>query len=225
MTKYSKAIRSVIDRSPATNIEAIRLNAMLERIHAMTEALENLAAKRDPALPLEAHTLKVAKATEKLKDKIAKTSHEFDELRSQALKGLYGQIDEQANMVVNPTYQQPILNRFIAMKPKEQINFLNELLAEKDGPSLAAILDAPKAATGLAKDHANRMWEAYTKAAAPEATAALSEYNNIQDAVQASMRTASRAADDLNDPREIQRIVAEQDRAREAEQKLNQALE
>ena len=41
----------------------------------------------------------------------------------------------------------------------------------------------------------------------------------------ASMRTASRAADDLNDPREIQRIVAEQDKAREAEQKLNQALE
>ena len=69
------------------------------------------------------------------------------------------------------------------------------------------------------------MWEAYTKAAAPEATAALSEYNNIQDAVQASMRTDSRAADDLNDPREIQRIVAEQDKAREAEQKLNLALE
>ena len=86
MTKYSKAIRSVIDRSPATNVESIRLNAMLERIHAMTEALQNLAAKRDPALPLEAHTLKVAKATEKLKDKIAKTSREFDELRSQALK-------------------------------------------------------------------------------------------------------------------------------------------
>ena len=86
MTKYSKAIRSLIDRSPATNVESIRLNAMLERIHAMTEALQNLAAKRDPALPLEAHTLKVAKATEKLKDKIAKTSREFDELRSQALK-------------------------------------------------------------------------------------------------------------------------------------------
>ena len=111
------------------------------------------------------------------------------------------------------------------MKPKEQINFLNELLAEKDGPSLAEILDAPKAAIGLAKDHANRMWEAYTKAVAPEATAALSEYNNIQDAIQASMRTASREADDLNDPREIQRIVAEQDKAREAEQKLNQALQ
>ena len=69
------------------------------------------------------------------------------------------------------------------------------------------------------------MWEAYTKAAALEATAALSEYNNIQDAVHASMRTASRAADDLNDPREIQQIVAKQDKAREVEQKLNQALE
>jgi hypothetical protein len=45
--------------------------------------------------------------------------------------------------------------------------------------------------------------------------AALLEYDNIQDAVQASMRTASRAADDLNGPREIQRIVAELDKARE----------
>ena len=89
----------------------------------------------------------------------------------------------------------------------------------------STVHESSKGATGLAKDHADRMWEAYTKAAAPEATAALSEYNNIQDAVQASMRTASRAADDLNDPREIQRIVAEQDKAREAEQKLNQALE
>jgi len=39
------------------------------------------------------------------------------------------------------------------------------------------------------------------------------------------MHTASRAADDLNDTKEIQRILAEQDKAREAEQKLNQALE
>ena len=31
------------------------------------------------------------------------------------------------------------------------------------------------------------------------------------------------AAADFSDPREIQRIVAEQDKAREAEQKLNQA--
>ena len=33
------------------------------------------------------------------------------------------------------------------------------------------------------------------------------------------------AAADFSDPREIQRIVAEQDKAREAEQKLNQALQ
>ena len=65
------------------------------------------------------------------------------------------------------------------------------------------------------------LWEASTKSAAQEATAALSEYNNIQ----ASMRTASWAENDLSDPRQIQRIVADQNKAREAEQKLNQALE
>ena len=64
------------------------------------------------------------------------------------------------------------------------------------------------------------LWEAYTKAEAPETTAALSEYNNIQ----ASMRTVSWAADGLSDPREIQLIVVEQDKAREADQKLNQAV-
>ena len=70
------------------------------------------------------------------------------------------------------------------------------------------------AAASQSNQHLHPLWR----------SAALSEYNNIQDAVQASMRTASRAADDLNDPREIQRILAEQDKAREAEQKLNQDL-
>jgi hypothetical protein len=53
------------------------------------------------------------------------------------------------------------------MKSYDQVKFLNELLAEKDGPLLDVISGAPKAMSGVAKDHANRLWDSYTKAAAP----------------------------------------------------------
>ena len=47
-----------------------------------TEALENIVKKRDPALPLEAHTLKVAKASEKLKRNLDKQAQALEDFRN-----------------------------------------------------------------------------------------------------------------------------------------------
>ena len=106
----------------------------------------------------------------------------------------------------------------------DQVKFLNELLAEQDGPSLAAILEAPKAATGLSKDHANRLWESYTKAAAPELSAAMSEYWRIESATDAAFKAAKRAANELSKPEEVQRIIRQQEQARDAEKRLSRLL-
>ena len=48
------------------------------------------------------------------------------------------------------------------MKSYDQVKFLTELLAEKDGPLLDVISGAPKAMSGVAKDHANRLWDSYS---------------------------------------------------------------
>ena len=72
MTQYSKAIQEIIDLSQGTNQHSQRLNLLQIKVLEATEALENIVEKRDPALPLEAHTLKVAKASEKLKRNLEK---------------------------------------------------------------------------------------------------------------------------------------------------------
>ena len=176
MTQYSKAIQEIINRSQGTNQHSQRLNLLQRKVLEATEALENIVEKRDPALPLEAHTLKVAKASEKLKRNLEKQAQALEDFRYTAANDLNTQISQQANLIPNPHFWDAILNRFVSMKSTDKVKLLNELLSKQDGPSLAAILEAPKAATGLSKDHANRVWDSYTKAAAPEPTAAMNEY-------------------------------------------------
>ena len=225
MTQYSKAIQEIINRSQGTNQHSQRLNLLQRKVLEATEALENIVEKRDPALPLEAHTLKVAKASEKLKRNLEKQAQALEDFRYTAANDLNTQISQQANLIPNPHFRDAILNRFVSMKSTDQVKFLNELLAEQDGPSLAAILEAPKAATGLSKDHANRLWDSYTKAAAPEPSAAMSEYWQIESATDAAFKAAKRAANELSKPEEVQRIIRQQEQAMDAEMRLDEALE
>lgn len=138
------------------------------------------------------------------------------------MKEFHSEIEIKAKLIPDHRFSASILQRFIGMRSKDQVSFLNDPLAERDGPSLAAILLAPKAATGLSREHADRIWTAYTKIKAPEATAALTEYSEIEDATFAAIKTANRAVEEMNDPREVDRILAEQELAKQAEFRLNE---
>lgn len=223
MVQYSKAIQDIIKRSEGSNTHSQRLNALQRRVHDATLSLEKVAAHRDPTLPIEAHKMKVAKATQKLQKMLDKERQAVEDFRYTAMGDLYKQIETRANLVPDPMYSSAILNRFAGMRSKDQVAFLNDLLAEGDGPSLAAILLAPKAATGLSKEHSDRIYEAYTKAAAPEASAALLEYGEIENATSQTITAATRAATEMNDPDEVDRIIAEQQKSYDAERLLDQS--
>ena len=225
MTQYSKAIQEIINRSQGTNQHSQRLNLLQRKVLEATEALENIVEKRDPALPLEAHTLKVAKASEKLKRNLEKQAQALEDFRYTAASDLSTQISQQANLIPNSNFQDSVFNRFFSIKSMDKVKFLNELLSEQDGSSLAAILEAPKAASGLSKDQANRLWDSYTKAAAPEPSAAMSEYWRIESATDAVFKAAKRAANELSKPEEVQRIIRQQEQAMDAEIRLDEALE
>ena len=113
MTQYSKAIQEIINRSQGTNQHSQRLNLLQKKVLEATQALENIVEKRDPALPLEAHTLKVAKASEKLKRNLEKQTQALEDFRYTAANDLNTQISQQANLIPNPHFQDAILNRFI----------------------------------------------------------------------------------------------------------------
>ena len=208
MVQYSKAIQDIMKRSEGSNTHSQRLNALQRRVHDATVSLDKVAAHRDPTLPIEAHKMKLAKATQKLQKMLDKERQAVEDFRYTAMGDLYKQIETRANLVPDPMYSSAILNRFVAMRSKDQVAFLNDLLADGDGPSLAAILLAPKAATGLSKEHSDRIYNAYTKAAAPEASAALLEYDEIENAATQAIKAATRAATEMNDPAEVDRIIS-----------------
>ena len=168
--------------------------------------------------------MKVAKATKKLERMLDTKRQALEDFRYTAMGDLNAQVEKASNFTADPRFSSAILTRFIGMKQTDQASFLNDLLAEGDGPSLASILHAPKAATGLSKDHANRIYEAYTKAAAPEASAELAEYTEVENALSATIKAAARAANEMNDPSEVDRIIKEQEKAREAEQRLDEVI-
>ena len=224
MTKYSKAIQEIINRSEGKSTHAQRLNMLQRQIYDATASLEKVVAHRDPTLPVEAHKMKIAKASKKLESMLETKRRAVDDFRYTAMTDLHTEVATASNLVADPRYSSAILSRFVGMKQKDQISFLNELLSDRDGPSLASILDAPKAATGLSRSHADRIYESYTKEVAPEASAALFEYAEIENALSSTIKAAKRAANEMNNPIEVDRIIREQEKAKEAEQRLNEAM-
>ena len=81
MTQYSKAIQEIINRSQGTNQHSQRLNLLQRKVLEATEALEHIVKKHDPALPLEADTLKVAKPFEKQKRNVEKQAQALEDFR------------------------------------------------------------------------------------------------------------------------------------------------
>ena len=101
------------------------VNLLQRKVLEATEALENIVEKRDLVLPLEAHTMKVAKASEKLKRNLEKQTQALEDFRYTAANDLSTQITQQANLIPNPHFRDAILNRFVSMKSTDQVKFLN----------------------------------------------------------------------------------------------------
>ena len=150
----------------------------------------------------------MAKASEKRKRNLEKQAQALEDFRYTAANDLNTLISQQANLIPNPHFRDAILNRFVSMKSRDQEKFLNHLLAEQDGTSLAAILEAPKPLLASLKTTQNAYGTAAkTTAAAPKPTAAMNEYWEVEADTNAAFKAAKRAANELSNPEDVQRII------------------
>jgi len=216
MTKYSKAIEAIIGKTRATGDHAKRMLAVQHKIFAATQALENLAETRDPTQTNQAHILRVAKAADQLRATIARQNEVLEDLRMNASIDLHGKQERKANLKPDPQYADAILRRFQPMKPANQAGLIGDLMKMKDGPSLAAILNAPSAASGIEPDLRNRYRDDFLKSAAPDETAEIAEMWETESATAAVFKAATRSATELSDPRIVTEILGQQESAQRA---------
>ena len=216
MTKYSKAIEAIIGKTRATGDHAKRMLAVQHKIFAATQALENLAATKDPTLTNQAHILRTAKAADQLRATIARQNEVLDDLRMNASIDLHGKQERKANLKPDPQYADAILRRFQPMKPANQAGLIGDLMSMGDGPSLAAILNAPSAASGIEPDLRNRYRDDFLKSAAPDESAEIAEMLDADSATAAVFKAATRSATELSDPRVVSEILGQQESAQRA---------
>jgi len=216
MTKYSSAIGAIISKTRATSEHSKKMLAVQNRILNATAALENLAATRDPAMTNQAHILQIAKAAERLQATIARENEVLNTLRTAAVNDLSDKVDHKANLKLDPQYADAVLRRFQTLKSSDQAGLIGDLMRMKDGPSLAAILNAPSAASGIAPEMRSRYIEDYQKSAAPAEYAALSEMFDADSATGAVFNAAKRSATELSDPRVVTDILSQQERSQAA---------
>jgi len=90
---------------------------------------------------------------------------------------------QAANLKADPRYEAAILSKFVSMKPDGQAAMFNDLITAGDGPSLAALLEAPVVLTGLTADRKVELKAALCAKVAPKQVALRDELLKAKQAV------------------------------------------
>jgi len=78
---------------------------------------------------------------------------------------------DKAKLKADPRYEGAILAKFVGMKPADQQAMFGELITAGDGPSLAALLEAPVVLTGLTVERKIELKAALCAKVAPKEVA------------------------------------------------------
>lgn len=97
------------------------------------------------------------------------------------LTAVEAELSRAANLKADSRYEGSILNKLIAMTPADQTAFIGQLITDGDGPSLAAVLDAPSALTGLTAERKAELKTAHCAKSAPKQVA-------LRDAIMAAQQ-------------------------------------
>lgn len=210
MVKYSKVLNQHYSRlsdrlKGSNNLHARRQLAQIQKMHAMVESLEKLAASRRPSETPEGHLLRIAEATRKIKaqrDAISETAHGI--LRD-GVTDLDNAIASRVGLVEGK-YAAEIRAAFRAMTPEQRSEALYQAAKSGDAETVAAITEAPSILSGVHDEVRTRTRELLENSKAPELVAQRADLFDSFDSVLASMSAVSKAAAEGFDPAKLAEI-------------------
>lgn len=198
----------------------LRTLSVLDRLTPAIEQLIQTASDRYPNETPEAHEARIYKNAEKLRKAREVVNADFDATVGREVSTLQAQLDARVNLKPSE-HAAEIRATFRNMKLSQQIDFLNELVAENDGPSLAAIIKAPKSLTGLPKDMASNYVEiAYSKHA-PDTWDEMRSLMQVVTTRMDILRTVDEAVAEYADPVRLAEIAKKEENARRSQESFD----
>lgn len=198
----------------------LRALGVLKRLTPSIEQLIQTASDRYPNETPDAHEQRFYKNAEKLRKAREAVNADFDATVGREVSALQAQLDARVNLKPNE-FAQEIRATFRNLKMGEKIDFLNELVAANEGPTLAAIIKAPKALTGLPKDMAANYVEIVYSKHAPDTWDEMRSLMQVVTTRMNILRTVDEAVAEYADPVRLAEIAKKEEIARRAQESFD----
>lgn len=204
------------------NRSAVGMQGEVNRLRLRAEQLDNVAINRNPLDTEEAHAVKVARLARTLDKDITATINRAGDHFREGRQDLRRRIEEKVNYKPDK-YEGVILSRFVTLSRKDQMSLISRLVGENRGSELAAILQAPFAATGLTDQERATLENSLFSAHAAGELEELEKLEGVFEAVTAATTATSGYVRDLTDPGKLAKIESQAANAEKATEAFNQA--
>jgi hypothetical protein len=199
------------------------IHAEVGRMRTAGAALAQAYASRSPLVTPAAHTKKLADMARKYdREVLAGLNRASDALRS-ARADIQRRIDDKISLKED-AYGTETRAYFRTLNRTDKMSLISELIGENRGPELAALLKAPRSATGLTKDEVTRLESQLYSTHAADEMAELALVEEVHSGAIAAYEAGTDLARSLTDPGELARIESEDAAANDAGAAFDQAL-
>lgn len=220
--KFNERLKTAL--ADHNNNYAYALRSEHDRIMNGLDAIVHIRAKPNLAETPAAHTLRLAKAANKLKEEALKA-------KERALNNYqeYSMMINNNLMVVsgmsNPSpYAAEIRAALKAMSMSERLEYMKQVSEKGDGSTFAAIFDAPEILTGIPKDIAIDYSKVLYEKAAPGIVQQGAELQEAMNIIDRTLEEVNGLTGDYSNPETVREIEAEIQKSMEAQTRFDSAM-
>jgi hypothetical protein len=222
MKELAARLEKTLDGNQAP--QCVKIQNQHRRLAEALQGLHSLATTPNPMDSTGAHLMKVQKASQRLRDEVAKVKDESRELVASRKKDLEDSLKVVAGIKPNE-YAPEIRSRFANLSQSEKLDVLQSIIDSKDGASFAAIVGAPPFLTGLDPALRDRLTDNFYEKVAPDFFVARNAMNEIDGLMDSTLRLVDRAAGGYTDPALTAKIEKDAIEANQAAETFAKAFE
>lgn len=223
------AIDTIINHMAETyNTDQPHIQKLIGLARDMKPAVSSLGvmhATPNPVDTIALHTKKVANGAGKLREKATSYVEKANAVLRDGLNDIQSRVDAKVNLKADDKYAAEIRAVFRSKPYTEQLEMLQTLCKENNGPALAAIVCAPAVLTGINKDLQTQFRDHIIAVNAPQEMAEQTALMEAVVPVLSVLKVAREVAESYSDPLALAKIETAEASANAAQAALADSVQ
>ena len=212
-------IKDLGRREGNTDRPAYQMLSLIERVGKNVNAVNKVRENRNPMDTDAAHSRKVAKAAQLMREQTRMIDQTALKLYQLSVERINKEIDQQAGLVEGK-FDQEIRTAFRGLSEKQRADTLSEALKNGNSEVIAAVCLGPSVLSGVDDKSRNEFIRDLRKAKAPQLLEDLDEIHNAMSITNVAREIADNLFNDSYDPKKQAEIDRAEAQAKTAQEML-----